>query len=431
MDSSLHRSCCFHGGHQPNKLLRKVSKLPAKNLKFRIESILFPAPRHRLCHSQYLQPPKISTRVTTGLHASLEKKQPMRVLMNQVFKEALSLNSNCVYVGEDVRHGGYYRVTDEISQLFPERIQDFPPDETSLIGIGMGYAQAGLLPIVEIPYAKYLDCAADMFFESIMTHWCTSGKQTNGMVIRLQGFDKGVFGGNFHTHNSLYLPPGLDVVCYSNGVDYVRGMRHALHQASEAGRIVMSVDSTDLLHRRSLFNDEDTEWLGSYPLDTDENDQFMLDFDTVILYGNPTSPKERSYVSSSTSQHGADVVIFSYGNGIPTSLRAAKSIVESSSKSVCVVDCPTLGVVSKGMRTILENNPDAALVFADVCKPGQNPFAATIMGLQCEGILENFKWQCATAAATYNPLGCTLTFLNEDDIKTAARKIVDFATNFN
>ena len=45
------------------------------------------------------------------------------------------------------------------------------------------------------------------------------------MMIRLQGFDRGVFGGNFHTHNTIHIPPGLDVVCYSNGRDYARGWR--------------------------------------------------------------------------------------------------------------------------------------------------------------------------------------------------------------
>lgn len=50
------------------------------------------------------------------------------------------------------------------------------------------------------------------------------------MVIRLQGFDSGVFGGNYHTHNSIPLPPGLDVVVYSNGVDWVRGFRNAIHK---------------------------------------------------------------------------------------------------------------------------------------------------------------------------------------------------------
>jgi hypothetical protein len=41
------------------------------------------------------------------------------------------------------------------------------------------------------------------------------------MVVRMQGFDKGVFGGNYHTHNMIATPPGLDVVCFSNGWDWV------------------------------------------------------------------------------------------------------------------------------------------------------------------------------------------------------------------
>ena len=30
----------------------------------------------------------------------------------------------------------------------------------------------------------------------------------------------GLFGGNFHTHNELRLPPGVDAICHSNGADY-------------------------------------------------------------------------------------------------------------------------------------------------------------------------------------------------------------------
>ena len=58
----------------------------------------------------------------------------------------------------------------------------------------MGYSQAGLVPVCEMPYAKYLDCAADLFFEAVITHWCTAGRQKDGLVLRLQGFDTGVFG---------------------------------------------------------------------------------------------------------------------------------------------------------------------------------------------------------------------------------------------
>ncbi len=82
----------------------------------------------------------------------------------------------------------------------------------------------------------------------------------------MQGFDKGVFGGNYHTHNMIATPPGLDIVCFSNGWDWVtpaivlfsafyeflclkpnaellcfqvRGMRHAVRQA-RAGRYFVS-----------------------------------------------------------------------------------------------------------------------------------------------------------------------------------------------
>ena len=67
-------------------------------------------------------------------------------------------------------------------------------DETSLLGAAMGFSQVGLTPIVEIPYAKYLDCGADMFYEIGITNWLSNGQQPNGMVVRLQGFDRGLFG---------------------------------------------------------------------------------------------------------------------------------------------------------------------------------------------------------------------------------------------
>jgi pyruvate/2-oxoglutarate/acetoin dehydrogenase E1 component len=111
-----------------------------------------------------------------------------------------------MYVCLGTETGGYYLVTTGLAKKYPGRVSDFPPDETALLGAGIGYAQSGLVPIVEIPYAKYLDCGADMFYEAIVRHWLSGGTTSNGMVIRLQGFDRGVFGGNFHTHNVSKQP---------------------------------------------------------------------------------------------------------------------------------------------------------------------------------------------------------------------------------
>ena len=59
----------------------------------------------------------------------------MRKNMTGVLRETLESHPDCVYIGEDVEHGGYYMVTDGLAKAFPQRVRDFPPDETSLVGM--------------------------------------------------------------------------------------------------------------------------------------------------------------------------------------------------------------------------------------------------------------------------------------------------------
>mmetsp|Transcript_62247 Transcript_62247/g.157258 ORF Transcript_62247/g.157258 Transcript_62247/m.157258 type:complete len:796 (-) Transcript_62247:507-2894(-) len=325
--------------------------------------------------------------------------QVMRRVMTRALDEQLSARKELVYVGEDVQHGGYYRITDGLHSKHGWRVADFPPDETSLLGVAIGYSQAGLLPIVEIPYAKYLDCGGDMFFEAVIMNWLSAGQRPSGMIIRLQGFDKGVFGGNFHTHNSLHLPPGLDVVAFSNGADYARGLRNAVAQAA-AGRVVMLVDSTDLLNRRHLFEKDDA-WMTPYPVDPAD----CMAFDEVRAHGE-----------------GDRLLIVSYGNGVPTSLRAQRILQEEHAVSgVVVVDAPYLSDVPGELAELIPRF--SAVLFADVCKMGQHPQAGQIVRLQERGLLPA-KWRSIAATPTYNPLGSTLTFLNETDIIQGALAVL-------
>jgi len=320
-----------------------------------------------------------------------EKPQVMRKNMTRVLQELLAENENLVYMGEDVTHGGYYIATEGLHAKYSHRVADFPPDETTLVGCAAGYSQVGLLPIVELPYAKYLDCGADSHFENIIMNWLTASKRPQGMIVRLQGFDRGLFGGNFHTHNSLYLPPGLDVVCYSNGSDYVRGMRHAILQA-KAGRIVMLVDSTALLNQRHVF-DGDNAWMFPYP--TDKND--MRSFDEITVYGK-----------------SKNVAVVTYGNGVPLALQAQKKA------DITVIDVPYLSGLSSEL--VKQIGSYEAVVFADVCKFGQHPQARMVAELQSLGKLP-IKWRSIGACPTYNPLGRMLTFLSQDDILAAVKDV--------
>ena len=355
--------------------------------------------------------------------ASNNKPDVMRKQMTKVYHELLDRNKDIVYIGEDVIHGGYYLVTDGLHSKFPLRVRDFPPDETSLVGAAVGVAQSGLLPILEIPYAKYLDCGADVFYEAVLMNWLSNGQQPNGMLIRLQGFDKGVFGGNFHTHNMLTIPPGLDVVCYSNGADYVRGIRYAIRQA-KAGRMVMSVDSTDLLNRRHL-NDElkDERLLASYPTDADDE----IDFDYIRVYP-PTSTGASP--PAAPAQQVYKAVIVTYGNGVATSLTLQAQLkgLDKLSRpvSVQVIDCPYLSQAPGELVNYLQNQQQVegkidCIIFADVCKQGPGmPLAATAVDLHNRGLLSHcHQWKAIGASPTYNPLGSHLTFLSVDDISRA------------
>jgi len=296
-------------------------------------------------------------------------------------------------------------VTEGIAKQYPKRIMDFPPDETSLIAAGVGYSQAGLLPIVEIPYAKYLDCGADIFFEAAISNWLTNGQQPNGMIIRLQGFDRGVFGGNFHTHNMLHIPPGVDVVCYSNGHDYAKGFRYLVQQA-KAGRMVMSVDSTNLLNLRHV-QDRDDAWRRVYPSDVNDH----LTFDDVISYP-PTN---------AGGGQGDAVAIVTYGNGVVTALQARKELEDSHGwHNITVIDSPLLSAVPAGLKKALPAYKQ--VVFADICKEGQNPLSGHVALLQQERLLPQ-QWRCVAAPRTYNPLGSVITFLNVPDVVGAVNSL--------
>jgi pyruvate/2-oxoglutarate/acetoin dehydrogenase E1 component len=340
-----------------------------------------------------------------------EKPQVMRKNMTRFYDEVLANNACAVYLGEDVRHGGYYLVTEGLAEKYPNRILDFPPDETTLLGAGLGFSQLGLLPIVEIPYAKYLDCGVDMFNEIAIQRWLSAPDNENqkrkrsGMIIRLQGFDRGIFGGNFHTHNMLsHIPPGIDVLCFSNGRDYVRGMRYAFHQAM-AGRTIMVVDCTNVLNLRHV-HEKDREWEFAYP--NDPND--LLTFDQIQRY-------------QAAGLHEASRAIVTYGNGVVTALQARRDLVREGiivdESQLDIIDSPYLSGVSKELEVAMSDYPNGVL-FADICKegPGSNIFSSIIMVLKEHGSLPD-RWAFCGAPRTYNPLGSNVTFLNRDTIKQA------------
>ena len=213
-----------------------------------------------------------------------------------------------------------------------------------------------------------------------------------------------------------HMPPGVDVVCYSNGHDYVKGMRHAILQA-KAGRVVMLVDCTNLLNLRHV-HERDRAWEFEYP-----NDGEFMGFDEIRRY---------SAVNDKNDDKPARIAIVSYGNGVVTSLQARKDLVDhgvlSSEGEVDVIDSPYLSDVPKALEEALQDYDQ--VLFADICKegPGSNVFSSMILRLKERDALPS-HWAFVGAPRTYNPLGSTVTFLNRDTIEEAIVELLHKTNN--
>lgn len=60
-----------------------------------------------------------------------------------------------------------------------------------------------------------------------------------------------------------------------------------------------------------------------------------------------------------------------------------------------------------------------AVLFADICKEEETPLGSIAASLHGDGVIGGNggqRWKVVGAARAYNPLGCTVTFLDERDI---------------
>ena len=129
------------------------------------------------------------------------------------------------------------------------------------------------------------------------------------------------------------------------------------------------------------------------------------------------------------NRNGARVLIISYGVGVNTARRAQHELLlneDNDIGDVLVLDTPYLSDVAKQLRTLLDEHRDEVdcIVFADICKEGQNPLNGLISKLQRQSILQSFEWMSSAALFTYNPLGKDLTFLSKEDVVDAVHSAV-------
>ena len=138
--------------------------------------------------------------------------------------EEMERDERVLVLGEDVgRKGGVFGATDGLYARFGEaRVLDTPLAESAIVGVAIGAALNGLIPIAEIQFADFIHPAFDQIVsEAARTRYRSNGDWNVPLVIRAP-FGGGVHGGLYHSQSieAFYAHvPGIKVVVPSTPAD--------------------------------------------------------------------------------------------------------------------------------------------------------------------------------------------------------------------
>lgn len=166
-----------------------------------------------------------------------EIEEPIRInlidAVRQTLQAEMRRNPRILVFGEDVGvKGGVHGATRGMQSEFGEaRVFDTSLSEEGIIGRSSGMAIAGLLPVPEIQFRKYMDPATEQINDVGTIRWRTGNRFAAPMVVRIPfGFSKTV-GDPWHSvsdESVLAHKPGWKIAIPSNAQDAVGLLRTAL-----------------------------------------------------------------------------------------------------------------------------------------------------------------------------------------------------------
>jgi 2-oxoisovalerate dehydrogenase E1 component beta subunit len=236
--------------------------------------------------------------------------------------EEMKGDDRVIVLGEDVgARGGVFRATADFLQEFGEgRVIDTPLAESSIVGVAIGMALHGLLPVAEIQFADFIHPAFDQIVsEAARIRYRSDGDFGVPMVIRAP-YGGGVHGALYHSQSieAFYgHVPGLKVVSPATPYD-VKGMLRAA---------IRDPDPVMFLEHKKTYR----LIKGEVP---DED------------YEVPIGPAD-------IKREGEDLSCVAYGLMLHYCLEAAQRLEDEDGVSVDVVDVRTIAPLDKA--TILES----------------------------------------------------------------------------
>jgi 2-oxoisovalerate dehydrogenase E1 component len=343
--------------------------------------------------------------------------------INRALHDELARRPQALLFGEDVSaKGGVYGLTRGLRKSFGgARVFDTILDEQAILGVGLGAALANFLPIPEIQYLAYLHNAEDQLRgEAATLQFFSQGQYRNPMVIRIAGlgYQKG-FGGHFHNDNSVAVLrdiPGLVVGVPAHPSDAPAMLRSLLAAAVVDGTVSVFLEPIALYHQRDLHSAGDGGWLARYAGPGQWADEHV-----------PIGRARRWLVAAedggpSHAMDAADLSIITFGNGLPMSLRVAKTLAEQG-VSTAVLDLRWLSPLP--VKDILrEATSSGQVLVVDETRRSGGVSEGVIAALIDGGFRGPIKR--VTSADSFIPLGdaARAVLLDERTILQAAQSLI-------
>ena len=342
----------------------------------------------------------------------------------QALTDIMAAYPNAFVFGEDVgRKGGVYNATKGLYERFRGgRVFNTILDETTILGLAQGMAQAGCLPFPEIQYLAYLHNAIDQirgeaaslqFFSTGKSHRSVPGQfcsYSNPMVVRIAGlaYQKG-FGGHFHNDNSvgaLLDIPGIILGVPARADDAVLMLRGMTAAAHEHGMVCLCLEPIALYMQKDLHEANDGGWQFGYPPPHE-----------VMDIGDG-----RVYAASA----GDDLTIVTYGNGLWMSLRVQKRLRDRGIKAR-VFDLRWLLPMPIDQVKQHVRETGRCLVVDECRQTHGGPSPVLLAELSQDPELRGSVLRRVAAADSYVPLAAAanLVLVQEPDIERAAIAICE------
>jgi len=127
-------------------------------------------------------------------------------------------------LGEDVSspYGGAFKVTKDLSDLYPGRVRNTPISEACIVGVGSGLGLMGFRPVVEIMFGDFVGLA----FDQILNHAAKFNQMYNRQVVSNVIIRTPMGGGRGYgpTHSQtlerhFFGVPGLRIVALNHLLD--------------------------------------------------------------------------------------------------------------------------------------------------------------------------------------------------------------------